>query len=227
MKKVHYAVILVLVLTSLIIGGCTRSATKGGGGGGIATNTPAIPFPVGPTSNPNRMTEIVSATQTAAILPTQAPEQNTPESGGGVEQPVPTAVDEAPLAPTTQPTAKSAIIFATSTPGIPSTYVVQPGEFPYCLARRFDVNPADLLAANGISGNVSPGTTLTIPSNSKWPADFERSLRSHPTDYTVQSGQTIYEIACLFGDADPNDIIAANGLSAPYTLTSGQVIHVP
>jgi hypothetical protein len=43
----------------------------------------------------------------------------------------------------------------------------------------------------------------------------------------VQSGQSIYEIACLFGDADPNAIIVANNLSAPYSISAGQVLEIP
>ena len=33
--------------------------------------------------------------------------------------------------------------FATPTPGRPATYVIQDGEFPYCIARRFNVDLAD------------------------------------------------------------------------------------
>ena len=55
----------------------------------------------------------------------------------------------------------------------------------------------------------------------------ERSLLDHPTQYTVVSGDTIYTVACAFGDVDPNAIIFANNLSEPYDLTPGQTIHIP
>ncbi len=221
MKKILYAMILLVLLTSIASVGCTRSATKGGGGGVEVTSTSEIPFPVAPSTNPNRMTEIVSATQTAAVQPTKGLQENTPVPGDVSTIPAATAAD------TVAPTAKSVVIVPTATPGKPSTYTLQDGEFPYCIARRFDVNPGDLLAINNIGGNVAPGTTLTIPANSKWPAEFERSLREHPATYTVQAGQTIYEIGCLFGDADPNAIILANNLKAPYTLSAGQVLDIP
>ncbi len=218
MKKILYAIVLLVILTSLTIVGCTRSATKGGGGADI-TSTADIPFPAAPSSNP-RMTEIVSATQTAMVKPTEGLSEKTP-SPGDVST-IPAATDE-----TVAPTAKSIIIVPTATPGKPATYTLQDGEFPYCIARRFDVNPGDLLAINNIGGNVDPGTTLKIPVDSKWPLEFERSLREHPGTYTAQAGQTIYEIACLFGDADPDAIILANNLKAPYSLSAGQVLQIP
>ena len=125
------------------------------------------------------------------------------------------------------PTATSAQV-ATATPGIPSTYTLKEGEFPYCIARRFNVDPGTLLAVNGMtpSSAVSPGLTLTIPQSAgEFPPP--RALRSHPATYTVQAGDTIYSIACLFGDVDPNAIAAANGLSSPYTLTPGTVLNIP
>ncbi|OJX44757.1 MAG: hypothetical protein BGO78_07040 [Chloroflexi bacterium 44-23] len=219
MKKILYAMILLVILTSLTTVGCTRSATKGGGGPEM-TSTADIPFPVAPSSNP-RMTEIVSATQTAAMQkPTTGLDEKTPVPGD--VSTIPAATDEV-----VQPTAKSIVIVPTATPGKPTTYTLKDGEFPYCIARRFDVNPGDLLAINNIGGNVAPGTTLKIPTDSKWPAEFERSLREHPGTYTVQAGQTIYEIACLYGDADPDAIIVANSLKEPYTLSAGQVLQIP
>jgi LysM repeat protein len=51
---------------------------------------------------------------------------------------------------------------------------------------------------------VSEGTTLKIPQTGTWQG--ERALKSHPTNYTVVSGDTLYTIACGFGDADPNTL---------------------
>ena len=219
MKKIVYPMILIILMLSLVLAGCTRSATKGGGGD-VAIDTPDIPFPVGPENNPNRITEIIAVTQTAAA-----------QVSGDTEQPaqeVATATPEAVLeeTPKSLPTT-AAVVVPTATPGLPTTYTVQDGEFPYCLARRFNINPNDLLSINNISGLVAPGTVLTIPTDSTWPVEFERALIAHPTTYNVLSGDTIYKIACLFGDVDPNDIIYANNLVEPYTLTAGQVINIP
>lgn len=219
MKKILYSLIFLIVIMSFVVTGCTRSASKGGGGD-VPTSTSEIPFPVGPSTNPNRMTEIISSTQTAAANTEETVEVKTPETGG--VSTIPTVAVDTPV-----PTAKSVVIVSTPTPGLPSTYTLHEGEFPFCIARRFNINAGDLMALNNVSGEVSPGTTLTIPTNSVWPSEFDRALRVHPTTYVVSSGDTIYKVACLFGDVDPNAIIEANGLKDPYTLTAGTTIEIP
>jgi hypothetical protein len=52
-------------------------------------------------------------------------------------------------------------------------------------------------------------------------------LQDHPTTYTVAAGDTIYSIACKFGDVDPMSIAIANDLDAPYNLDAGDRIHIP
>lgn len=225
MKKTIYPMILIILMLSLILGGCTRSATKGGGGEDTIF-TPDIPFPVGPTNNPSRITEIIAVTQTAGAQVTEAPKPTEV-----VDQPVQdvaTATPQAVLEQTPKSLPTTAIVVVpTATPGLPATYTVQEGEFAYCIARRFNINPNDLLSVNNLSGLISPGTVLNIPTGSTWPTDFPRSLIAHPTTYNVLSGETIYEISCKFGDVDPNDVIYANNLVEPYTLTAGQVIQIP
>jgi len=110
----------------------------------------------------------------------------------------------------------------------PSTYALQKGEFPYCIARRFDVDPDALLSLNGLSsGNLYyANLTLKIPQTGNFPGT--RALRNHPTTYTVSSSdETIYGIACLFGDVDPAAIAQANNLPAGTALTSGKQLSIP
>lgn len=108
----------------------------------------------------------------------------------------------------------------------PQTYTVQKGEFPYCLARRFNVNINNLLSQNNIGGSVDPGQTLKIPQDGS-PFGGARALLPHPTTYTVNAGDTIYTIACAFGDVDPVYLAQVNNIAAPYALTAGQVLQVP
>jgi len=110
----------------------------------------------------------------------------------------------------------------------PANYTLQAGEFPYCIARRFDINPDDLLSLNGLSsGNVYyPNLTLRIPQSGNFPGT--RALRNHPATYTVAAAnETIYGIACLFGDIDPSTIAQANNISPGAALTSGQQLSIP
>jgi len=112
--------------------------------------------------------------------------------------------------------------------GRPATYSLQKGEFPYCIARRYNVNPDDLLSINGITdGNIFyPGLTLTIPQSGSWPGD--RSLHNHPDTYTVDSSDTtIYGVACYYGDIFPETIASANNLSLSSILTFGQKLTIP
>ena len=114
-------------------------------------------------------------------------------------------------------------------PDSPGTYVLREGEFPYCIARRYNVNPNELIRESGIApnqNNVPAGTTLVFPKSDRtFPG--KRRLENHPADYSVREGETIFSIACVFGDVDPQSIIAANNLQEPYTLAAGQVLHIP
>ena len=111
----------------------------------------------------------------------------------------------------------------------PATYTLQRGEFPYCLARRFDVDPGDILARNNLTtaqaNNLAPGTVLSIPQSGSFPGT--RALKAHPATYTVLSGDTIHSVACKFGDVDPAAIAQANNIAVGATLTAGQTLSIP
>lgn len=210
MHKKLLTLLTVVVLMSVALSACTLHAYKPPSA--TATATSELPFHV---ISPNAMlTEIVSGTQTAQAV-SGVPVQ-------GTVQPTPAATQ-----PAVAPTA-TLVAIPTATPGRPATYIVQKGESQYCLARRFNLNPADLAALNGLSANafLDPGMTLKIPQSGLWTFG-DRALKSHPTSYKVAAGDTIYSIACAFGDVDPNMIILANGLKDPYTLTVGQTLQIP
>ena len=225
MKRTH-KILAGLLLCGMFLVSCSMPATTPAI---QATKTGNAPFPV--VTSAQIVHDVVSQTQTAEALtggsqatnalPTMGP-TNTLSSGG-----VATATGGITFATTTVPTAQATHKpFATSTPGRPLSVVVQKGETCYCLARRYNVNPVDLTSANSAcTGTLDPGTTITIPQSGSFPA--ERALKPHPTNYTVTYGETIYSIACDFGDADPNLIIAANGLVSPFTLSGGQVLYIP
>ena len=230
MRKIFW-IILLSVGLMLFLAACQKSATNNP----VVTATSAnVPFP---TPLPNKALEnAVSGTQTAVAavgktVPTatkagsvQAKPTETPKAAAPAAA-EPTAT---PVPPTATATTKAVVVVATSTPGKPSTYTLQKGEFPYCIARRFNVSVSDLLSLNSLSTSSHPsvGTVLKIPQSGTWNIG-DRALKPHPTTYTVNSGDTIYSIACLYGDVDPNQIIAANNLSSPYTLSAGQTLNIP
>jgi LysM repeat protein len=181
------------------------------------------------------------ATQTAMALTGEPAPGVTPEPPA-VEAPVVEPEGEEPAeAPAQEPAAEQpaaepqpeapaqpAFVLPEPTPGLPETYTLQKGEFPYCIARRFDLNPADLLNANGLGANtqIQPGYVLRIPQSAgSWPGS--RALQAHPTNYTVRSGDTIFSIACQYGDVDPYMIALANELSEPYSISAGDTLYIP
>lgn len=163
--------------------------------------------------------------------PTETPTGDvglTPEAGATV-----TPIAD-PLTATTEPTATPVVVsVATSvvaSGNVPATYQLKEGEYPYCIARRFNVNPDELLASSGLTSNqgsiYQPGLTLTIPKTGN-PFPGDRSWHDHPTTYTATSNTTVYGAACYFGDIEPTAIIAANNLTAPYTVTIGTTLQIP
>ncbi len=113
----------------------------------------------------------------------------------------------------------------------PEKYSLNKGEWPFCIARRYNLNPLDLLNANGLSLESKPdvGFVLKIPQTGEWPEDRfgHRWIRAHPAMHQVAAGETLYTISCLYGDIDPSEIVEANELPEPYKITAGQMLRIP
>ena len=224
---------IVLIILAVSLAACTQSLST------APAPQQAVEFPdVAATPGMNVLEEIASQTamaesgQVPAAGETPAAVTVDPAVGGLPTLPALGGETAPTQDPATLPSPTPDILVAPQ-PVVetvrPASYTLQKGEFPYCIARRFNVNPADLLAMNGLSlaqsGALQPGLVLKIPSTGSFTAD--RALRAHPAQYTVQGSDTIYSIACLFGDVDPVNIAAVNGLSAPFTLTVGQILQIP
>ncbi len=230
--KRFLSIIVILIIGASMLAACSRSASKAPASKATATkgNFPSL----GKTPVVNQqdaiktqtaiakqnLNPILSESTSTATLPPALPTSEVPAAN-------PTAT---PVPPQPQPTAVPVVVgnIPTVTPGLPATYTLQKGEFPYCIARRFNVNPADLLSLNGLdkSGLVYEGLVLKIPQNGGTFPDG-RALQTHPGKYTVAAGETVYSIACKYGDVEPWAIGMANNLTAPYTLTAGTVITIP
>lgn len=235
MKSKASIVIAFLSLAAFGLVACERSMTTGPLPLPTATATAEIGFETGfseeglPTEDPIQLL-YAYATQTAAALglPTETPAGATPGAEltpeGEAITPVVTPFTGTESVPISTPW----VVVPTATPGLPLTYTLQPREFPYCIARRFNLDPEELLALNNLKDGqlFMPGLELKIPQSGKtFPG--ERALIPHPATYTVQANDTIYSIACAYGDVDPMMIAYANNLTPPYTLTAGQVLNIP
>ena len=244
-KKRGLLVVCIFMVSTIMISACTQSLSSAP----VATPTLLPPDlfvePLPSAENPMAMIEEF-AKQTAAAQTTTANSGTpatpqvittgtviTPQTGG---TPTATPTVGAPSTPTNAIPTTPVVI---TTPGGPTTtpvpagvrptsYTLQTGEFPYCIARRFNVDPDQLLSMSGLTSPdlYYPGLKLTIPQSGAFPGP--RSLAAHPTTYTVLSGdETVYSIACKFGDVDPASIASANGISASAKLTAGQPIKIP
>lgn len=138
-----------------------------------------------------------------------------------------------PISPTPSPTLTATppafpTFFSPTPPARPLYYTLQAGEYPWCIARRFDVDPRELLRVNNLGSGMiySTGLTLTIPQL----ADHfppPRYLNPHPATFIVpRSNMTINAVACHFGDVDPLAIMQANGLIS-FILNMGQTLQIP
>ena len=241
-RKQSVILFSLVALVAIMISACERPYSN------VPLETPAAeetslfvsPFPT--SDNPMAMVEELSTgtalAETAAALTAGTPPATqavgteiTPDSDTTSEVPVasPTATNTPPLGSTspadTEP-APTAVINA------PGTYTLQKGEHPYCIARRFNVDPDELLAASGLTRDqaygLSTGTTLRIPQTGN-PFPGTRPLRSHPDTYTVADAtMTVYGVACAYGDVSPDAIVQANsGLTLNSPLTVGQKINIP
>jgi LysM repeat protein len=207
-KKVF---LLSILLISLSLSACVKAATT---------------IDATPTQD-----EISSIFTMAQTLTAQAPSAGEGTEVGEVTQdnfdPFAATATSTPPVVTATPT-QGATAAPTQPQTVPTTHTLQKREYPYCIARRFDVDIDALMSTNGLTSSslYEEGLVLTIPQDTG-PFIGERMLIPHPTQYTVQAGDTIYWIACRFGDVFPKAIAQANGFGLEAVLTVGQVIQIP
>lgn len=225
-KNILYTMLIMVLVFSLTA--CQRSATSGAVGTPTAASTGQAVEAT--SSDPMEMlrrfatqtAQALSGTVQPAVVNT-TPVVGTPLATGAINTPM---VTFTPVFATQTPVPNTAVPPVSTKP---TSYTLQEGEYPFCIARRFNVDQSELLSINGLSssGQYYPGLVLTIPQTGN-PFVGARSLLPRPAKYTVLSGDTIYGIACKYGDTDPIvNIAAANNLVAPYTLKTGTVLIIP
>lgn len=206
---------LCLIATGLLLAACTRSATS----------------PSAPTPTQDALSSVFSTIATQTALASGAKDIESPTVGPSATE---TSIFGATATLASLPTAEST---ATTTPApiteldVPIHYTLHLGEWPFCLARRFDIDPASLLAANDLNenqaSNLSVGYELVIPVDDVGTFGANRQLRSHPASYTASGNDTFFSIACAFGDVWPEHIAEANGMDLDEELQAGTTLHIP
>jgi len=116
-----------------------------------------------------------------------------------------------------------------------TTYVVQPGDTLFGIARQFGVSMEEIAAANNIINPnlIFVGQSLTIPTDDdgvspppSTPAPTPPPAGGDATTYTVQPGDNLYRIAVRFG-VSVTAIIEANNLLNPGLIIVGQTLQIP
>ena len=205
------------------------------------TNTPINQenlFATPASGNPTGLSPAeVFATQTAQLAdPNLVPTSTATSSGVSNLTATQTPFVSLPGNPTITPTATLALPSGPTSSPVPAgsrppTYTLQSQEFPFCIARRYNLDPDSLLAQNGLSSGTVfyAGYQLNL-SNVASPFPDNRALQPHPTSYTVtgNADTTVYGVACKFGDLEPSAIVSVNsGISLGSTLTVGQTLNIP
>lgn len=228
-----------LMMVAVLISACNQPYSTPP----AVTNTPINPDSLFATPAVEQTTGLndveIFATQTAQGLDPAL--LNTATPGGATQNPTVTATPfvQLPTIPAVTSTATLAVPSGAATSTVasvpagnrPATYTLQSQEFPFCIARRYNLDPDSLLAVNGLSSGTVyyAGYQLNL-SNVASPFPGNRALQPHPTTYTVtgSADTTVYGVACKFGDVTPDAIVAANsGLSLGSTLSVGQTVNIP
>lgn len=230
-KKQGTIVTTSLLLAAVLISACQQPYSTPP----AATNTPLDTNSLfsTPMSEPDSMQDVQNfITQTAlAGNPGAVISTATPGATGAV--PTITATPIINLNPTaTQAVAAATTVAAPAVSG--SEWVLKNGEFPYCIARRYNVDPSALINASRLSSPdiYYEGQKMIIPDPKiyPWPSSLgPRGLGIRPGTYTVtgNSDLTIYGVACKYGDINPATIAQNNNLSVDAALTVGQTLNIP
>lgn len=220
-RTVIFLLLLVLVLFGLT--GCRLPASRGPDSASPTSEN--FPVPGETQQQPTAVDVSVFATPTtqaypAPANPTQAPAQNPPQTA---TKPAPTSLPQA-----VDPT-PTELVYVQPTPGgPPETITLGAGEYSFCIARRFDVNAAELLELNNLTPDslLYAGMEIKIPQTGN-PFDGERTLQEHPTTYVVDEGETFGSIACYFGDVSPDMIALQNNMLTDQPLEAGEELIIP
>ncbi len=207
--------ILFVLIGMLFLSACTRSASK------PPAFDPTIGDDIPLFESVDDQIRYATSTAAAIIsqynLPTEIVQNPQGTQIVVTSTPIPTAT------PTPTPTATPMVLSA------PETWQIQSGETLECLARRFDVKLEDLIEANPHLDpfNLKIGQTVTLPENSKWEGERAVGTWPRPDIWEVSPGETVYGIACAYGDIYPEEIIEANNIEDPNDLSGYTELQIP
>lgn len=196
-----------------------------------ATPAPAPTAGTSPSSDPapDWANMTLDAELDGRAQPAAAPETDT----------TPEAPPAAPQGQETEETGQTPAPTEGTAPPIPAaaTYTVKRGDTLYDIAQDFGIALNDLIAANPLPNphRLEVGQVISIPAGmvaapaagEAAPAEAEMDVPNQASEgiYTVQRGDTLFEIAQRFGTT-MDTLVALNQLSDPNRIEAGQVLRL-
>lgn len=228
-RKSILVMLAVLVVLSLVLGGCKKSATPPLADiqsedesakmveEAVSNPTPVVIEPV--NEEPTAAAPVEEATQAPAAEATAAAE--APAATVEVVLPVVTSGGDAAAA-TPQATAEPA---ASSTPG---KHTVQAGENLFRIALRYGTTVEAISKANGITNAalIYVGQVLTIPGGTPGGTPAPTPAPGGEKVHIVQPGENLFRIALKYNYSQYY-LAKYNGISNPALIYVGQAIRIP
>jgi LysM repeat protein len=201
------ALFLVVAAVVILASGCNRPMSTG-----------PLPAPQGQPTAVGMPTAVIATA--AAVGATTAPEATQPVGTAAPATSAPPVATSAPAPAATSAPAPTAVPEASAALGTPTTYVVQPGDWVYNIARKFNVSPNAIIEVNGLYApyTLHAGQVLTIPAGGAPPPGGNV--------YIVQRGDTLYSIARKYGKSVAA-IAEANHLVNIHFIFVGQRLVIP
>ena len=224
LRTLALACLLSLVV---VLGACTRSVSTPPPSGGTGELTPELLAAQQATMEAVRsalLTQTAIAAGSSIQLPSPLP-SSTPTPELATATPTLTSTPEGPSPTGGGPSSTPTATLPASQSG---QYTVQPGEWVYSIAKKFAVDPDELIRLNNLQHPyvLQPGQVLTIPVPATPSSDPTLTPLAGGTTYVVQPGEWVYSIARKFG-VDPLRLIELNNLAYPYVIYPGQILNIP
>lgn len=227
----------ILLMGSLILAACTRSATTETVPATATLGTvPDAGLDGGTGAGPK-------GDPTMDALSTQLFSGSTQVAGGGLDAGQAATATPSPIPGVTQVVTATVVVptlapVITATPvggSCASPYTVKQGDWIYKIARECNLQPQAIIAANpGINPNrLTPGQRLNLPGAASAPtavvgatATAQPPAATCKGTYTVKGGDNLFRIAFNCGFTT-EQMAARNNIAPPYRIFPGQVLTYP
>lgn len=232
-RKSSFVILAILVVLSLVLGGCKKSATppladiqaedesaEVDESAKMVEEAESNPTPVvvEPVDEPTTSEPVEEATEEPTPEATEVAEEPAEEA---VEVVTPVVVSGDETEPTPEATAEPETVES-----VPGKHVVQAGENLFRIALRYGTTVDAIAKANGITNAalIYVGQVLTIPggTDDETPSPAPGGEKVH----IVQPGENLFRIALKYNYSQYY-LAKYNGIANPSLIYVGQVIRIP